>query len=282
MLVVDQKNTLMREVGKGPVNSVAYTAYGHPSAEQSVRAHLGYNGEFSEPQTGWQLLGNGYRAYNSNLMKFHSPDSFSPFGEGGVNAYAYCEGEPILNSDPDGHSMVGNFLRRFRPTIKQANEKHVPMDFLENSKFGEASVRKIKAKDVHRLNKVVKLREIQHKKLNSDINADPRNHIVMEREDFTKQSIAKLNSSRNKIENAQRSHQWAKEHVGKLGITRESSSQLKDMAADYDAHIRIQNRLAQKRYDARMQQYMEQEIRERAMNVRDPKVQKHYLGDGWS
>ncbi len=38
------------------------------------------------------MLGNGYRAYSPVLMRFNSPDSWSPFGEGGVNAYAYIEG----------------------------------------------------------------------------------------------------------------------------------------------------------------------------------------------
>ncbi|WP_195755825.1 RHS repeat-associated core domain-containing protein, partial [Pseudomonas syringae] len=41
------------------------------------------------------------------LMRFNSPDSWSPFGEGGVNAYAYVEGNPVGRRDPSGH--VGLF-----------------------------------------------------------------------------------------------------------------------------------------------------------------------------
>ncbi|WP_310886420.1 RHS repeat-associated core domain-containing protein, partial [Pseudomonas syringae] len=41
------------------------------------------------------------------LMRFNSPDSWSPFGEGGVNAYAYIEGNPVGRRDPSGH--VGLF-----------------------------------------------------------------------------------------------------------------------------------------------------------------------------
>lgn len=100
LLIGDHKNTLVMEASNGVVNSVAHTAYGHPSAQQPIKAQLRYNGEFSEPQTGWQLLGNGYRAYNFTLMRFQSPDSWSPFGSGGVNAYAYSEGEPVMNVDP--------------------------------------------------------------------------------------------------------------------------------------------------------------------------------------
>ncbi|WP_434706426.1 RHS repeat-associated core domain-containing protein [Pseudomonas sp. Z1-12] len=45
--------------------------------------------------TGHYLLGNGYRAFNPGLMRFNSPDSLSPFGEGGLNAYAYSVGDPV-------------------------------------------------------------------------------------------------------------------------------------------------------------------------------------------
>lgn len=48
------------------------------------------------------MLGNGRRAYNLTLMRFHSPDRLSPFGSGGINAYAYCGGDPINLADPSG------------------------------------------------------------------------------------------------------------------------------------------------------------------------------------
>jgi len=37
-------------------------------------------------------------------MRFASPDKVSPFGAGGVNAYAYVHNDPINLSDPDGHA----------------------------------------------------------------------------------------------------------------------------------------------------------------------------------
>ncbi|WP_162888795.1 RHS repeat-associated core domain-containing protein, partial [Pseudomonas savastanoi] len=63
----------------------------------------GFNVEQIDTVTGHYLLGNGYRAYNPVLMRFNSPDSFSPFGEGGLNAYGYCAGDPVNRSDPGGH-----------------------------------------------------------------------------------------------------------------------------------------------------------------------------------
>ncbi|MBK5431803.1 RHS repeat-associated core domain-containing protein [Bacillus mycoides] len=68
-----------------------------------VQKALGFAGEQLEQVTGHYLLGNGYRTYNPVLMRFHSPDSFSPFDKGGINAYAYSEGDPINYKDPTGN-----------------------------------------------------------------------------------------------------------------------------------------------------------------------------------
>ncbi|EJL88097.1 RHS repeat-associated core domain protein containing protein [Herbaspirillum sp. CF444] len=64
---------------------------------------LGYNGQRRDPVSGTYHLGNGYRAYNPVLMRFNSPDAWSPFGAGGINAYAYCAGDPVNYADPSGH-----------------------------------------------------------------------------------------------------------------------------------------------------------------------------------
>jgi len=70
---------------------------------------LGYNGVLHEPAGSWQILGNGYRVYNPVLMRFHSPDDMSPFGKGGLNAYGYCQLDPINQVDPSGHWSLNVF-----------------------------------------------------------------------------------------------------------------------------------------------------------------------------
>lgn len=55
------------------------------------------------------LLGNGHRLFNPGLMRFHSPDSLSPFDSGGINAYAYCANDPVNRIDPSGRSFRSIF-----------------------------------------------------------------------------------------------------------------------------------------------------------------------------
>ncbi|KAB8305009.1 hypothetical protein EYC80_004315 [Monilinia laxa] len=84
------------------VHNQAYTPYGFYNSSQSI----GRNGQWRDPLTGWYHLGNGYRVYNPVLMRFHSPDAWSPFTSGDINSYAYCCGDPINRIDPSGHFSV--------------------------------------------------------------------------------------------------------------------------------------------------------------------------------
>lgn len=102
LLATDQSNTVLREVRQGAEHDVAYTAYGFPG-QAPLWTRLGYNGQQHETVTHCQLLGSGYRTYNPVLMRFHSTDSESPFGGGGVNGYGYVHNDPVNHVDPSGH-----------------------------------------------------------------------------------------------------------------------------------------------------------------------------------
>jgi RHS repeat-associated protein len=125
LLATDNKNSVLVESAVGKANSIAYSAYGQQSARQEVATGLGFNGQMREAQIGWYLLGNGYRAYNPVLMRFHSPDSWSPFGGGGLNAYMYCVGDPVNASDPTGHikskllKWINGLLGRGKPRYRE-------------------------------------------------------------------------------------------------------------------------------------------------------------------
>lgn len=78
-----------------------------PGMEYNPR---GFNGQRPDPDTGYYHPGNGYRAYSTVLARFTVPDSWSPFGNGGVNPYAYCAGDPVNRTDRSGHFSLGQGL----------------------------------------------------------------------------------------------------------------------------------------------------------------------------
>lgn len=103
LLATDRSQSIIAEVTDGKHNNIAYCVYGEQSAHQPIATALGFNGHLRERSLGWYFLGNGYRAYNPVLMRFHSPDGWSPFGRGGLNGYMYCVGDPVNRVDPTGH-----------------------------------------------------------------------------------------------------------------------------------------------------------------------------------
>jgi RHS repeat-associated protein len=109
LLGTDKQRSVLNVIGASTSRPITHTPYGHRPLASGLLSLLGFNGERPDPVTGFYLLGNGYRAFNPVLMRFNSPDSWSPFGEGGINAYAYCSGDPINYSDPTGHGLFSAF-----------------------------------------------------------------------------------------------------------------------------------------------------------------------------
>jgi RHS repeat-associated protein len=124
-LATDQQRTVLSALDAIRPHPLAYTPYGHRPAESGLLSLLGFNGQRPDPVTGHYHLGNGYRQFNPVLMRFNSPDSWSPFGEGGLNAYGYCDGEPVLGSDSSGHfKVISSFWKgvRNRLGVRTPNE----------------------------------------------------------------------------------------------------------------------------------------------------------------
>ncbi len=103
LLATDLQRSVLHSVTVSQHQQPVYSPYGHRSPESGLISLLGFNGERRDLVTGHYLLGIGYRAFNPVLMRFNSPDSLSPFEDGGVNAYAYCLGDPVNRVDPSGH-----------------------------------------------------------------------------------------------------------------------------------------------------------------------------------
>ena len=82
----------------------AYLPFGY-QVTSSATDILGYTGQRREPWGGYPL-GNGRRLYQPTMMRFYQPDALSPFGRGGLNAYTYCQGDPVNRHDPSGQEAL--------------------------------------------------------------------------------------------------------------------------------------------------------------------------------
>ncbi|MCY4178585.1 MAG: hypothetical protein OXD32_08870, partial [Endozoicomonadaceae bacterium] len=64
-----------------------------PLYKQTIR---GFNGERTDPATGWQFLGAGHRTYNPQQRYFVSEDPVT-------GGYSFAGNNPVMNSDPSGN-----------------------------------------------------------------------------------------------------------------------------------------------------------------------------------
>jgi RHS repeat-associated protein len=108
----DSQDSALAANQGGSVETYAYSAYGEAPPASGGSTLLGYTGQYRDPVLPGYQLGNGYRTYLPGLMRFAQPDSpgYSPFGKGGINAYAYCGGDPLNHSDPGGHFDWSNIV----------------------------------------------------------------------------------------------------------------------------------------------------------------------------
>ena len=100
----DHQQSILR----GDVSPRSYAPYGTSLSISGPR--LAYCGQHHEPQTGGYVLGNGHRHYSPGLLRFTTPDTLSPFETGGINPYAYCNGDPINFVDRSGQER--------KPTVR--------------------------------------------------------------------------------------------------------------------------------------------------------------------
>ncbi|EJN34858.1 RHS repeat-associated core domain protein-containing protein [Pseudomonas sp. GM80] len=92
----------MRLENNGANRLLSYSDHGDDDG--TAQSRVGYAGELRDVVTGLYHPGS-YRPYDPQLMLFLAPDSASPLGDGGLNRYAYCGGDPVNRVDPDGHSF---------------------------------------------------------------------------------------------------------------------------------------------------------------------------------
>ncbi|MCR8719542.1 RHS repeat-associated core domain-containing protein [Pseudomonas syringae] len=123
LLATDQASSVLHSFEAMRNQAYVYSPYGTRSPQTASSCVPGFTGQTIDPVTGHYLLGNGIRAFNPTLMRFTSPDTLSPFAEGGLNSYAYCFGDPVNCTDPTGQSP---FFKILMPAFTRAKDLRVP------------------------------------------------------------------------------------------------------------------------------------------------------------
>jgi RHS repeat-associated protein len=159
LLVTDEHKTVLRTNDGAECDGLSYTPFGHVLISSRQISPFLFNGEYCELVSAQYLLGNGYRSYEPILMRFRSPDTYSPFDKGGLNAYCYVNGDPVNYSDPTGKSLLGKVGRALglvkRVKTVSAVAEHIPAALKLsphlNGKIMAKTLHKITQKDVTRI-----------------------------------------------------------------------------------------------------------------------------------
>ncbi|MCX2685507.1 hypothetical protein OO306_08135 [Pseudomonas sp. DCB_AW] len=127
LLAVENGGSVLRLHAPPKTEVHAFTAYGYDPTLPSSSTVLGFNAERLDTGSESYVLGNGYRVFSPILMRFLSPDSLSPFDDGGINAYTYCAGDPINHLDPSGHAPPGKKYDSAGTTTRKPLPSESPM-----------------------------------------------------------------------------------------------------------------------------------------------------------
>ncbi|MFA7891827.1 RHS repeat-associated core domain-containing protein [Pseudomonas putida] len=127
MLRVNQANSVLGTA----TDPMTYSAYGYLEASP-LATLLAFNGQRLDLTLQGYMLGNGYRIYSPCLRRFHSPDALSPFAEGGLNAFSYCEGDPVNKLDPSGHFSLFKPRTWFRSKSAKIAQRKVKLENWSN------------------------------------------------------------------------------------------------------------------------------------------------------
>lgn len=128
LLATDAQDSTVAINSKGQT-TIAYSPFGKDSYSLGSSLLSRFTGQSLLASGIGYLLGNGHRLFNPGLMRYHSPDSLSPFDKGGINAYVYCANDPMNRVDPNGKSFRsvikwkrgGYSYKNLAPRLKERN-----------------------------------------------------------------------------------------------------------------------------------------------------------------
>ena len=95
------------------ISSYSFDAYGNKTSGSTTATPFSYRNQYSDSETGLYYLNARY--YDPSAGSFTQEDTYwgSVKSPASLNLYGYCEGNPVMASDPSGHSAYpGSYIRR--------------------------------------------------------------------------------------------------------------------------------------------------------------------------
>lgn len=105
LLMLEFNQTVSARLRRRQLERDCYLPFGGVGHVQD-RGQLAFIGQWRSPSLDLYLLGHGRRGYLPCPGRFLQPDRHSPFGIGGLNAYAYCAADPVNRTDPSGAAFT--------------------------------------------------------------------------------------------------------------------------------------------------------------------------------
>ncbi|MBE1488907.1 LamG-like jellyroll fold domain-containing protein [Plantactinospora soyae] len=102
----------------GLAGSTAFDPFGQRIGDTGAQSNVGYQGDWTDPDT--EQVNMGARWYSPGTGGFISRDSVS-YAQGDsilANRYTYGAGNPMANSDPDGHWPSCGWCKRAASSVK--------------------------------------------------------------------------------------------------------------------------------------------------------------------
>jgi len=101
--------------------SYTYDAYGNTSSTGTFVNSFAYTGAVIDEETDLYYMNARY--YDPATGRFISEDSYRGDGEVFWHLYAYCDGDPVNNTDPTGHAKYGAVLYDGKNFSNQAEDE---------------------------------------------------------------------------------------------------------------------------------------------------------------